>query len=407
MIFQFAWRYFVGKKSTQAIQIISWVSVLAMAVGTAALIIVMSVFNGFESTIKDLYTDFYPDLRISAAQGKNFIADETLLQQLRSVKGVAVISRSLEEKVLLSTEQNQAIVTLKGVDALYDTVTHFNNHVNFGKANFDTTQDMPFIALGMGVANTLQTSEEAHLPLSAYVFKKGANVSLDPTQIYNKELFVVNALFVMSDIDQQYAFTSLSTLQALSENENACSSLELKLTDPADMETVQQQVNTIIGPRHLKSANRLEQNRTLFFILKSEGWAVYAILTLMLIIASFNIIGSLSMLVIEKEKDIAILKTMGMKNSVVKKIFIACGVLISMVGAGIGALLALLICVLQIKFGLIKLGDSSSFVIENYPVKLSIADFLLVMVTVVVIAMLASWIPAIRASKKNIELRVR
>jgi lipoprotein-releasing system permease protein len=157
----------------------------------------------------------------------------------------------------------------------------------------------------------------------------------------------------------------------------------------------------------LKSATRFEQNKTLFFILKSERLAVFAILTMMLLIASFNIIGSLSMLVIEKEKDIAMLKTMGMPDRMIKKIFIATGILISMIGALIGAAVALTVCLIQIKFGLVKLGSGSDFVVQNYPVRLQLSDFLLVMCTVVITAIIASWVPALKASKKQIELRGR
>ncbi|MCC7028862.1 MAG: FtsX-like permease family protein [Chitinophagaceae bacterium] len=407
MILQFAWRYFKGKKSTQAIQIISWVSVIAMAVGTAALIIVLSVFNGFESTIKDLYTNFYPDIKITATKGKNFELNDSLIVQLKTFPGIQFISQTLEEKVLLSTEEKQSIVTLKGVDEWYDSVTHFSENIQYGKVSFDTTQDMPFIALGLGVSNGLGADEESHFPVSCYVFKKDANISPDPNTIYNKEFFVVNALFVMPDIDPAYAFTSLSTLQNLAEKSNSCSSLEIKLKQNTDVKKVQQSISKIIGPFHLRSATRFEQNKTLFFILKSERLAVYAILTMMLLIASFNIIGSLSMLVIEKEKDIAMLKTMGMQDITIRKIFLATGVLISMIGAAMGAAIALIVCLLQQKFGLIKLGDGSDFVVRNYPVRLHASDFLLVMLTVIITAIIASWIPAVKASKKEIELRAR
>jgi lipoprotein-releasing system permease protein len=152
---------------------------------------------------------------------------------------------------------------------------------------------------------------------------------------------------------------------------------------------------------------RYEQNKTLYFILKSERWAVYAILTMMLLIASFNIIGSLSMLVIEKEKDIAILNTMGMPQNMIKKIFIATGILISLIGACIGSVVAWIVCWIQIQFGIVKMGESGSFLVDAYPVRLSVFDFILVMATVIMIAFIASWIPAVKASKKAIELRLR
>jgi len=407
MIIQFAWRYFKGKKSTQAVQIISWVSVIAMAVGTAALIIVLSVFNGFEHFVKNLYTDFYPDMKITAIQGKHFTLTDSVWNQLKAVKGIEIMSKTIEEKVLLTSEENQSVVTLKGVDENYDSVTHFMNNIQYGKVTFNQDEDIPSMLLGIGISNKLGVSEEGHFPINCYVFKKNVSISFDPTQIYNTQLFMVNALFTMPDIENDYAFTSLHTLQALSENDNKISSIEMSVLKEASINDVQQKINNIIAPYALKSANRYEQNKTLYFILKSERWAVYAILTMMLLIASFNIIGSLSMLVIEKEKDIAILNTMGMPQNMVKKIFIATGILISLIGACIGSVVAWIVCWIQIQFGIVKMGESGSFLVDAYPVRLSVFDFILVMATVIMIAFIASWIPAVKASKKAIELRLR
>jgi lipoprotein-releasing system permease protein len=407
MITQFAWRYFKGKKSTQAVQIISWVSVIAMAVGTVALIIVLSVFNGFEHFVKNLYTDFYPDMKITAIQGKHFTLTDSVWNQLKAVKGIEIMSKTIEEKVLLTSEENQSVVTLKGVDENYDSVTHFMNNIQYGKVTFNQDEDIPSMLLGIGISNKLGVSEEGHFPINCYVFKKNVSISFDPTQIYNTQLFMVNALFTMPDIENDYAFTSLHTLQALSENDNKISSIEMSVLKEASINDVQQKINNIIAPYALKSANRYEQNKTLYFILKSERWAVYAILTMMLLIASFNIIGSLSMLVIEKEKDIAILNTMGMPQNMIKKIFIATGILISLIGASIGSVVAWIVCWIQIQFGIVKMGESGSFLVDAYPVRLSVFDFILVMATVIMIAFIASWIPAVKASKKAIELRLR
>ena len=407
MIFKFAWRYFKGKKSTQAIQIISWVSVMAMAIGTAALIIVLSVFNGFEFFIKNLYTNFYPDIKIIASHGKYFDNDSILFKEIKNIKGIKFVSKSLEEKVLFTFDENQAIVTLKGIDNLYDSVTNFNRQIEAGTFSIDEQDQIPSIALGLGVANKLGVSEESHFPINCYSFKKDAIFSIDPTQAYNSQLFMVNALYILQeDIDNNYTFTALKNVQELSEN-NKLSSIEIKLEKSIDAEEVQKNLKNILAKNNLISLNRYEQNKTLFFILKSERWVVYAILCMMLLIASFNIIGSLSMLVIDKEKDIAILKTMGMKNSMIKKIFVSTGILISLVGAFFGCVLAYTICIIQIKFGIIKLGGGDAFLVDAYPVKILFSDFILVMLTVVCIAILASYIPSLKASKKPLKLNVR
>lgn len=408
MILQFAWRYIMGKKSTQAVQIISWVSVLAMAVGTAALIVVLSVFNGFEFFIKNLYSDFYPALKITAIKGKNFSDQDSIYQVLKNTKGIHSISKTLEEKVLFSYEDNQIIGTLKGIDTAYLNVTHINKNIRDGYMSLSDSNELANIVLGVGMSNRLGISDISILPLNCYSFKKESNSIMDMAQAYNNTYFTVTGVYYLQEeIDNQFAFASLNIVQQLTQNENNISSLELSFEPNADIEKIQKQLNPFLIKFGLTSATRYEQNKTLYFILKSERWAVYAILTLMLIIASFNIVGSLSMLVIEKQKDIAILKAMGMQNSQIKKIFLTTGIFLSVLGASIGCILAATICIVQQQFGLVKLGGSGSFLIEAYPVKMLAGDFVLVMTTVVVIAIFASWIPSVKASKKPIELRVK
>lgn len=409
MVLQFAWRYFKGKKSTQAIQLISWVSVLAMAIGTAALIIVLSVFNGFESFIKNLYSDFYPQLKITSVKGKTFEENNNLIYQLKNIKGVETISKTLNEKVLFSYDENQVIATLKGIDTNYNHVTNMNKNVRYGKMDFIKDSALVPIVLGIGISNRLGASEESPLPINCYSFKKeSSNSIMDMAQAYNSNYFSVTGVYYLQeDIDNQYAFAPLETVQLLSQHEHELSALEISFSKDANEQDIQQTINKFIAPYGLQSATRYEQNKTLYFILKSERWAVYSILSLMLLIASFNIIGSLSMLVIEKQKDISILKAMGMQNSQIKKIFMATGILLSVIGASIGCLLATIVCFLQQQFGIVKLGGNGSFLIEAYPVKMKIEDFVLVMITVVIIATLASLIPSMKASKRPIELSVK
>jgi lipoprotein-releasing system permease protein len=409
MIFKFAWRYLFGKKSTQAINIISWVSIIAMAVSTAALIIVLSVFNGFEFFIKDLYTDFYPEIKITAIQGKTFNFDSTFEIEIAKLNNIQYVSKSLEDKVLFLNNETQVIANLKGIDTTYYHTSNFQHNIHFGGLNDTLPDEYSPIVLGLGVSNRLGANEESGIPIQCYSFKSDQQgINLDPTNIYNTQLFLVTGIYALQEeIDNQYAFAPLSVVQSLTEKYNQFSSLELKLNNPNEGDIVKKQLQPLLAKYQLKAETRYEQNKTLYFILKSERWAVFAILTLMLIIASFNIIGSLSMLVIEKEKDISILKTMGMTNYKIKSIFLSTGVFISLFGASLGAALALLICLLQQHFKLIKLGSEGSFLIEAYPVKLQLVDFIMIFATVLIISILASWIPAIKASKKEIELRVR
>lgn len=408
MILLFAWRYFRGKKSTQAIQIISWVSVGAMAVGAAALIIVLSVFNGFEGFIKNLYSGYYPELKISSANSKTFVPDAELITQLKSIQDIVFISQSLEEKVLLSNNESQVVANIKGIDTMYEHVTNFRQGIKYGHLDLTTSSELAPIVLGIGVSNRLGANEETHLPITSYSFKTEAHSIMDLASSYSSFLFEVTGVYVLQDeIDNQYGFAPLSVVQQLTGKTDALSSIELKLNKEVNIEFVQQKIQQLISAQGLKIETRYEQNKTLYFILKSERWVVFAILTLMLIIASFNIVGSMSMLVLDKEKDIAILKTMGMQETTIKRIFISTGIILSLIGALIGSLLAFIICALQQYFGFVKLGAGGSFLIEAYPVKMQFTDFILVLSTVVLIAFLASMIPAVKASKKTIELRVK
>jgi lipoprotein-releasing system permease protein len=408
MIVLFAWRYFKGKKSTQAIQIISWVSVGAMAVGSAALIIVLSVFNGFEGFIKDLYSDFYPQLKITPQVGKTFMPTSQLFIDLKGVKGIKAVSRTLEEKVLFSYNESQVIATLKGIDDQYENVTNSKRSVKYGQMNFSKASEIPPIVLGIGVSNRLGASEETHFPITCYSFKNGNGLLTDLASPYSSSLFEVTGVYVLQEeVDNQYVFAPLSAVESLIGKEGKVSALEIALQPEANEEDVKRQVTSLFGKEPLKAETRFEQNKTLYFILKSERWAVYAILTLMLVIASFNIIGAMSMLVLDKEKDIAILKTMGLQNRKIKQLFISTGILLSLVGAFIGCFLAFVICLLQQHYGFVKLGSGPSFLIEAYPVELNILDFVLVMCTVVIIAFFASLLPAVRAANKPIQLRLR
>lgn len=406
MINLIAWRYIKGKKSTQAVQIISWVSVLAMAVGTAALLIVLSVFNGFEDFIKKMYSDFYPQLKISPIHGKNFVADSLLLKQIINLPGVKSVSQSLEQKVLFAYEENQVIGTIKGVDKSYAKVSNMQDHIKYGKYDFESQNESSAILLGLGLSNKLGASDESVLPINCYSFKKESNSLMDLGLPYTNSYFTVSGIFgLQEDIDNQYALASLETVQMLSEHEGKLSSYEVALKENAHEEEIVSSLKKILAKYDLKVETRYEQNKTLYFILSSERWAVFAILSLMLLIASFNIIGSLSMLVIDKQKDISILKTMGMNDVSVRKLFLNVGVYLSLIGGVIGSLLAVSICVLQQQFGIVKLGNSDSFLIDAYPVKMRVTDFVMVLITVLIISMLASLIPAIKASSKPISLR--
>ncbi len=405
MYFQFAWRYFRSKKSTNAINIISWVSVSAIAIGTAALLIILSVFNGFEGFIKDLYNSFYPEIKITTTSGKTFTTDYTIIKSLKELKGIRAVSYTLEEKVLLNYGEDQAIATIKGVDSAYNTVTQINESVSHGMMDFSNKTQS--IVLGLGIANKLGASEQSILPVTAYAFRNSKGLNLNSLNSFSQSDFSVQGVFYLQDeIDETYAFAPLNQVQNLLGKGEEYSSIEIALQDGTNADKIKAELSDLLKNKNLNVATRYEQNKTLFMILNSERWAVYAILSLMLFIASFNIVGCLAMLILEKQKDISILRTMGSSKSFIKKIFLSTSVVIALVGASIGSILAIIFAVLQGQFGFLKLGDDS-FLVESYPVDMHWQDFVLIIITVVVIAVIAGYWPAKKASEKAIELRVR
>lgn len=410
MILRIAWRYVIAKKNTQAVHIISWVSIGAMAVATACLIVVLSVFNGFDSFIKNLYSDYYPDVKITALTGSTFPDDSVWFNQVAHCSEVETLSKTLEQKVLLAYDELQSIALLKGVDNQYEQTVSIKKHVQHGEYFMESKAESGSILLGIGLANRLGCSEESTMPLNAYAFHKGiGSLSLNPEDSYGSSLFSVNGIFVLQeDIDNQLAITSLKEAQRLLGKENKLSAVEIRLKPQGHYEQLKTGLKEILLRHHLKIQSRFEQNKTLYFLLRNEKMAVFAILTLMMMVAAFNILGALSMLVMDKENDTAILQTYGFSATSLFKLFISCGLLLSLIGAGIGSLLAFSVCKLQQHFGFVKLGDSQdNFLLQAYPVEMKWIDFVMVFTSVVLISVLAAFIPSRKASGKKVTERLK
>lgn len=407
MNFKIAWRYFVSKKTTNAINIISWVSISSIALGTAALIILLSLFNGLEHFIKGLYNAFNPDLQISAVEGKTFVLNKHDFDKLKNIPEIQLLSLSLEDKVLFSYNDNQSIAYLKGVDSNFFGVHAMQDKIQYGKMDFTTERTPPPIVLGLGIANKIGATEESPLPISCFSFRNSDGYGINNLATYGEQNFQVQGIFfIQEELDAKYALAPLSVVQEVLGREGEISFVNIKLKNVDNTNKIKKQLQSLI-PKSLKIETRFEQNKTLFLILRMEKWGVYAVLTLMLIIASFNIIGSLSMLVLEKEKDIAVWKSMGANQNFVKKIFLSVGFILSSVGAFIGILIAYIFCFLQAKYGFLKMGDENNFLVQAYPVKLYLSDFILVVCTIICISFLASWWPANKASKKSLQLSSR
>jgi lipoprotein-releasing system permease protein len=404
--FLFAWRYFRSKKSTNAINIIAWVTVAAMAVGTAALVIVLSIFNGFEGLVKDLYSSFYPDVRIKAVNEKVVVLDSTTVAKIKLLSNVEAVSLVVEENVHLKNGDFRTNGTLKGVDENYTKVTGVQSSVITGK--FTTgTDEAPSLVLGSGVENALGLmSDRAVNPVTAYLPKRGIGVTDNPMEAISTVNFLPAGSFsIQQDFDNKYVITNLTIVkQMIGLNSNEYSAAEIKIRDLSKQKQTILDLQKIVGSTVLVE-NRYEQNRSLFGIMQMEKWIIFGILSLILVIAAFNIIGALTMLVLEKEQDIQILKAMGAGNSFIQRIFLSEGLLLSVAGSIIGVGLGILFCFLQVTFKIIPL--EGSFVIDYYPVKILVTDLLLVMLVVFVIALIASWLPSVKAARQQVSLRAQ
>lgn len=400
----FAWRYFRSKKTTNAINVIAWISVLAIGVGAAALIVVLSVFNGFEDLVKNLYGDFYSDIRIAPAKGKFIQITPGIQKQIETAKGVKATSYVAEEKAVLINGECQTIVYLKGVDENYPNVNKLNNHIERGKYDVGIASE-PGLVVGVGIENAACADPgEANNQLTLYIPNRGAKRLTSEDAMNSAQVKVTGSFLVQQEFDNKYAFTNLAFLQyMLNLQPDFYTSVEVKTAANTDEEVVQQNLQTILG-KDFKVQTRLQQNQSLFTVMQVEKWVIYGILSLILLIAAFNMIGSLTMLVLEKQKDIAVLKAMGANNKTVQNIFLAEGLLLAGVGGIGGMLVAFLICVLQVNFKLIKL-QGGTFLIDYYPVKMLLPDFLLVTLTIFIIAVLAAYIPARKASQQFFSLK--
>lgn len=407
MNFLFAWRYFKAKKSTNAINIISWISMVAIMCITFAFVVVLSVFNGFEGLVKSLYSSFYPNVLISPKPGtKTITLTPAQLKQLGGVKDVVHYTRVIEEKTLLLNDDIQYPVVLKGVDDSYTKVTGVADNMIRGEYNTGTA-DRPFVVLGNGVEGGLAVESDRNLfPLLAYVFKGGESTSV--TDLYQsvaaENIATAGAFLIQADIDNKYAITNIDFMRRmLGLQPDQYSQIEIALTSEDKADAAAKTIRQLLGP-HYVVATRYEQNKSLYSVMTLEKWAIYGILTLMLVVAAFTMIGGLTMLVLEKQKDIQVLKAMGANRGLIQKIFLSEGLLLAGLGAITGIVLAVIFCWAQVQFHLIPL-EGGTFLINYYPVKLVATDFLLTLCTVSLIAFLASWFPSRKAALQPIELK--
>lgn len=405
--FYIARRYLISKKSHNIINIISGISISGVTIGTMALIVVLSVFNGFEGLITSMFNSFNPDLIISPSNGKSFLTDPLKKAEIKNMDGLIYYTEVLEENVLLRYNNKQHIANIKGVSGDYLQMNKLQDNMIEGEAILQNN-GMNFAIIGAGVSYFLdfyQNGSGKSISIYAPNRKEGYAINFDDA-FNNQNIFVSGVFNVQQDFDTKYIITTIDFAKKLLGYENEITAIEIGLDQEADVDLIQEKISRLMGD-DFQVKNRFEQQELLYRIMKSEKWAIFLILTFILIIATFNVIGSLSMLILDKKKDIRVLQSMGANTKLIKHIFLIEGSLISISGAILGLFLGGLICWLQLQFGLISLGDANgSFVVNAYPVDVQILDFIYVFFTVCIIGIAAAWIPARQISKKYLNVKL-
>ena len=395
--FYIARRYLFSKKSTHAINVISGISVVGVAVATMALVVTLSVFNGFHDLVASFFTQMDPQLKVTPVKGKTASADDPLLLKIRQLPEVEVATECVEEQALAVYGDRQMMVKIKGVDDNFDQLTHIREILE-GDGEFSLhAADMSYGIPGLGVAYQLGLGYTYEHPIQIYAPRREGQLNMaNPTEGFVvDELYSPGVVFCMKQgkYDRSYILTSIAFTRQLFHLDGRLSSLELRLKPGSDFDRVKQQMQQIAGDR-FHVYDRYEQQDDTFRIMKVEKLIAYVFLTFILIIACFNIIGSLSMLIIDKRTDVVTLRNLGATDRQITRIFLFEGRMISLIGAVIGILLGLLLCWLQQQYGIVRLGSSEgSFVVDAYPVSVHLWDVVLVFLTVISVGFLSVWYP--------------
>jgi lipoprotein-releasing system permease protein len=383
----------VAKKSHNAINIISIISVLGVTVGTMALVVILSVFNGFDNLVRSLINSFNPDLRITLAEGNAFIPDTLDLNRLHAVEGVFDMGMVLEDKALVRYDEQQTIAVVRGVGNNYARITGLDSMMVEGDFILYREQE-PVALIGRGIEIFLNVILNSPRQLVLYVPRRTSSVSFDADRALNRKYISVSGVFsIEADYDIRYIIVPLGFARELFDYHNGeVNILEIKLKEDANAATVQQEVQEILGSGFVVQ-NRYQQNEVFYKTMQTEKWAIFLILVFILVVASFNIIGTLTMLILEKKKDMVTLRNLGADTQLIKKIFTLEGWMVSVTGAVLGTALGLFICWLQITFRLIRLQSSGTFIIDAYPVLVKPLDVIITLFAVIIIGLAATWYP--------------
>lgn len=404
--FYIARRYLFSKKSTHVINLISGVSVGGVAVATMALVVTLSVFNGFHDLVANLLTAFDPQLEVVPVEGKTAPADDPVLTKVRQLPAIDVATECVEDQALAIYNGRQAMVKVKGVDDNFSELTHIND-ILYGDGEFSLhAANLEFGVVGIRLADNLGMPANWDGSLKIFAPKREGQLDMmNPT-----EGFVVDSLISPGVVfsvrqaryDRDYVLTSIGFARRLFAQQGMLSKLELRLKSGSDLGSVKADVQRVVGQKY-RVLDRMEQQADTFRIMKIEKFIAYIFLTFILVVACFNIIGSLSMLIIDKKEDVRTLRNLGATDKQIAQVFLFEGRMISVIGAVLGILIGLLLCWLQQEYGIVALGRSSgSFVVDAYPVSVHPSDIILVFFTVVAVGFLAVWYPVHYFAKRLI-----
>lgn len=392
--FFFAWRYLFAKKSHNVINIISAISAVGMAIGTAALIIVLSIYNGFDSLVKSMLNDFDPDILITPAEGKTFVPEGPAYDWIYGQEIVKNMCCVITENVFVNYDGRQGMVTAKGADWVYEEESPLREHIRTGEFALHRG-DVPLAVVGSGIAYRMGVNPRFLSPLELYFPARDRNFSLtnpmasiETVNVWPSGIFAIN-----SEIDDRYIIVPIEVMKELLGYGDEVSGVELRLRDgyrQKDAEKLKTGISERLGPDY-KVSDRFEQNKSLYKMMKYEKLSIFTILVFIVIIIASNIFGSLSMLIIEKRRDIGILESMGMKESTVRQVFVLEGWMISLLGLGAGLVTGIGFSLLQQHFGIIKMPGN--FIVQAYPVILSVRDVIITAVSVAAVGWVIARLP--------------
>jgi len=402
--FYIARRYLFSKKSTNVINVISGISMVGVALATTAMVVALSVFNGFSDLVASLFTNFDPQLEITTVEGKTAPADDPVLVQIKNLPQVEVATECVEDQALAVYHDRQAMVTVKGVEDNFDQLTHIREILQ-GEGRYELhAADMHYGILGIRLAELLGTGYRYEQPLHIYAPRREGQLDMTAPD----EGFVVDSLFspgvvfmvMQLKYDSNYILTSIGFARRIFDQQGMLSSLELRLKPGSNFEAVKSTIKDLCGDKY-RVRDRYEQQDDTFRIMKIEKLIAYLFLTFILIVACFNIIGSLSMLIIDKKDDVQTLRNLGATDQTTSRIFLFEGWLISAIGAIVGIAVGLLLCWIQQEYGIIALGQSEgSFIVDAYPVSVHPWDVVVVFLTVMAVSFLSAWYPVRHFSRR-------